>query len=236
MTSRFRALAERTFLCVPPDLLSIYLDNFAVFSRDRQQELLSGRMRQDLADATPYRHEADLLERAADLGPLNRLLDLDLRTYLHELLMKQDQMSMAASLESRVPFLDHELVEWVVRLPDEWKLKGRTTKRVLREAMKGLLPESIITRPKMGFPVPFGTWVRGAYTGHVRDIVLGDRATARDLFDRTYVERLFAEHEAGADHSERLWSLLNFELWQRTFLDGEAAPTAEAPELAAVAP
>jgi len=222
-TGRLRARAERTFLCVPPDLFSIYLDNFAVFSRHRQRTLLSERLSEELADVEPYRHEAALLNETSGLSPLNRLLSLDLRTYLHELLMKQDQMSMAASLESRVPFLDHELIEWVVRLPEEWKLKGRTTKRVLREAMKDVLPESILTRPKMGFPVPFGTWAREDYNGYVRDLVLGERASERDLFNRSQIERLMVEHEAGADHSERLWSLLNFELWQRTFLDGDAS-------------
>ena len=92
---------------------------------------------------------------------LDRLLYADIKTYLVELLMKQDQMSMAASIESRVPFLDHKLVEFAATLPDAWKLSGCTTKRVLREAMKGLLPESILNRPKMGFPVPFAGWTRG---------------------------------------------------------------------------
>src|SRR5205085_7699672 len=90
---------------------------------------------------------------------LDRLLYTDMKTYLVELLMKQDQMSMAASIESRVPFLDHKLVEFAARLPDSWKLSGWTTKRILRESMKGLLPASILNRPKMGFPVPLGSWL-----------------------------------------------------------------------------
>src|SRR5204862_8097001 len=107
---------------------------------------------------------------------LDRLLYADMKTYLVELLMKQDQMSMAASIESRVPFLDHELVEFAARLPDDWKLSGWTTKRVLREAMKGLLPESILSRPKMGFPVPFAGWTRDGWNDTVRDVLL-DRRT-----------------------------------------------------------
>src|SRR6185312_6348343 len=82
---------------------------------------------------------------------LDRLLYADIKTYLVELLMKQDQMSMATSIESRVPFLDQELVEFAARLTDDWKLSGLTTKRVLRQAMKGLLPDAILNRPKMGF-------------------------------------------------------------------------------------
>ncbi|MCG8469398.1 MAG: asparagine synthase (glutamine-hydrolyzing) [Gemmatimonadetes bacterium] len=236
VTSHVRAKLERTFLCLPPDVFSIYLDNFAVFSRARQEELLAGPTRDALREARPYEHEARLLEATRGLSPLNRLLHLDLRTYLHELLMKQDQMSMAASLESRVPFLDHELIEWVVRLPEEWKLEGRTTKRVLREAMKGVLPESILTRPKMGFPVPFGAWARGPYNAYVRDIVLGGRARERGVFDLSHVERLVSEHEAGVDHDERLWALLNFELWQRAFIDGEAVSTPEPVRIVATAP
>ncbi len=232
-SSRLRTRLERSFLCVPSDVFSMYLDNFAVFSRARQRRLLAPRLRSVLDDSPPYRHEAALMERAGHLSPLNELLNLDLRTYLHELLMKQDQMSMAASIESRVPFLDHELVEWVVGLPDAWKLKGRTTKRILREAMRGVLPDEILRRPKMGFPVPFGAWARGPYQATVRDIVAGERARARGLFDMSYVESLLREHAAGADHSERLWSLLNFELWQRRFLDGRADTSATAIPVAA---
>ena len=97
----------------------------------------------------------------ASASLLDRMLYADLKTYLVELLMKQDQMSMAASIESRVPFLDHELVEFAARLPDSWKLRGFTTKRILRAAAADLLPREILERPKMGFPVPFADWMRG---------------------------------------------------------------------------
>src|SRR5207237_7873841 len=107
---------------------------------------------------------------------LDRLLYADIKTYLVELLMKQDQMGMAASVESRVPFLDHKLVEFAARLPDSWKLSGWTTKRILREAMKGILPEAILNRPKMGFPVPFSSWTRGPWNDVARDVLLDRRA------------------------------------------------------------
>src|SRR5206468_12116208 len=112
------------------------------------------------------------------------------KTYLVELLMKQDQMSMAASIESRVPFLDHKLVEYAATLPDSWKLRGWTTKRVLREAMKGVLPASILNRPKMGFPVPFARWTRGAWNGIARQVLLDRRSRERGLLDLTAVDRL----------------------------------------------
>jgi asparagine synthase (glutamine-hydrolysing) len=138
--------------------------------------------------------------------------------------MKQDQMSMAASIESRVPFLDHELIQFTASLPDRMKLRGLTTKYVLRQAMKGILPDSILTRSKMGFPVPLEAWFRGPYRRVLDEYVLGERAAARGFFNRSFISSMVAEHEAGtANHSERLWALLNFELWQRAFFDGEGA-------------
>jgi asparagine synthase (glutamine-hydrolysing) len=151
------------------------------------------------------------------------MLYADMKTYLVELLMKQDQMSMAASIESRVPFLDHPLVEFTARLPERLKLRGRTTKRILREAMRSALPPEILSRKKMGFPVPIGSWFRGGFARVVDEYVLGDRAVARGLFARAYVRELVERHRRGENHSERLWALVNFEMWNRIFIDGEAA-------------
>lgn len=227
--------ALRTFLYLPSDLRSIYLDCFAVFSRSQQQRLLSAATRRLVPD-DPYEALSEGMEATATLSPLERLLHLDIRTYLHELLMKQDQMSMSASIESRVPFLDHELVEFAVRLPPERKVRGRTTKWVLREAMRGVLPPEILDRPKMGFPVPFGRWARAAYGPYVRELLLGDRTLGRGLFEPGYVRRLVDEHELGrADHAERLWSLLNLELWQRLFLDEDEEAREAPPSLAPAA-
>ena len=151
---------------------------------------------------------------------LDRMLYADTKTYLHELLMKQDQMSMAASIESRVPFLDHKLMEFSARMPDAMKLRGRNTKFVLREAMKGVLPERILMRSKMGFPVPVGKWFRGPFRHLIDEYVLSKRAAARDIFDPTFVRGIVDRHQRGENHDERLWALLNFEMWQRRFIDG----------------
>src|SRR5216684_862061 len=99
---------------------------------------------------------------------LERMSHADLQTYLVELLMKQDQMSMAASIESRVPFLDHELVEHVVRMPSRFKVRGLTTKVVLREALRKRVPREILRRRKLGFPVPFGRWAREGFAAALR--------------------------------------------------------------------
>jgi asparagine synthase (glutamine-hydrolysing) len=106
-------------------------------------------------------------------------------------------------------------------LPDRLKLRGWTTKYVLREAMRGTLPAAILERRKMGFPVPVGRWLRGPHRWLIDEFVLGDRATARQLFEPAVVRRLVAAHQGGEDHSERLWALINLEVWQRIFFDGE---------------
>jgi asparagine synthase (glutamine-hydrolysing) len=141
--------------------------------------------------------------------------------------MKQDQMSMAASIESRVPFLDHPLTEWVAALPLRMKLRGTTTKWLLREAMQGRLPAEILTRKKMGFPVPVGAWLRGPWRHLLDRLVLSERTFDRQLFRPEALRQLVAEHRQGVNHSERLWSLLNFEIWARMAIDGDSAPRME---------
>jgi asparagine synthase (glutamine-hydrolysing) len=150
--------------------------------------------------------------------------------------MKQDQMSMAASIESRVPFLDHPLVEFTATLPERLKLRGGTTKYILREAMRDFLPAEILSRSKMGFPVPVGRWLREGYSSLIEEFVLGERTAARRLFDAATVRTLANEHAAGVrDHTERLWALVNVEIWHRIFIDGESPDDvgAVAPALAA---
>lgn len=218
-----RRKLPRTFLALSPDVDSIYFDNFAVFSRAMQAKLLSRDLLDQIGQTSPYVGMHHYFDAHPSASLLQRLLYTDLKTYLHELLMKQDQMSMAASIESRVPFLDHKLVEFSTALPDRMKLHGWTTKYVLREAMKGLIPDSILQRPKMGFPVPLGRWFRGPFRYLIDDYVVGERTLARGLFQPDFVRQLVDEHTSGrADHSERLWALLNFEMWQRHFIDGEA--------------
>ena len=217
--------ARRTFLAHEPGPRALFFENFSVFPPARQRDLLrDGAL---LGARDPY--AAGMRYHGAAPGdPASRMSHADLQTYLVELLMKQDQMSMAASIESRVPFLDHDLVERVAALPTRLKLRGWQTKAVLRSALADAVPPAILTRRKMGFPVPLGTWLRGEFSSVVDDLVLGPRARARGLFDEAALRRLVAEHRAGAaQHGDRLWLLMNLEIWQRVFLDGdEPAPVA----------
>ena len=236
LDSRVRHKLTRTFLCLTPDIENLYFDNFAVFTRSTQRELLTDRSQQLAGEINPYRDMRRYFETVNARSLLNRMLYTDTKTYLHELLMKQDQMSMAASIESRVPFLDHKLAEFTVRLPERLKVRhGWTTKYVLRRAMKDVLPPEILSRKKMGFPVPIGKWFREKFQPVIEQYVLSERALERGIFNPAFVRSLVARHQAGENHSERLWALLNFELWQRRFFDGDdggATPELQ-PELVA---
>jgi asparagine synthase (glutamine-hydrolysing) len=213
--------AARSFVTRPPGARELFYENFSVFATPMQERLLADPSR--LAAHDPYAEALGYYDGASG-GPLDRMSAADLQTYLVELLMKQDQMSMAASIESRVPFLDTAFVEHAVSLPSHFKLRGWRTKAVLREAVAGLVPAPILTRRKMGFPVPVGRWLRGEFWPLVEELVLGPRAAARGLFDGAALHRLAAEHRAGTvSHAERLWALINLEMWQRVCIEGDDA-------------
>jgi asparagine synthase (glutamine-hydrolysing) len=151
---------------------------------------------------------------------MTALLDVNMRTYLpDDLMIKADRCSMAASLEARAPFLDHQLVELVAAIPYNLKLKGNITKFILKQAARGLLPDEIIDRPKHGFGVPLGTWLRKDIEP-VREVLLSSGARGRRLLNSQAVESLIAEHASGKrDHGQRLWTLLTLEWWYRLFID-----------------
>lgn len=223
LPNRLNKKFGRTFLSRKSDIENLYFDNFSVFSKAEQNRLFTAQTRSRIGDQNPYAHQNRLLAATEAETLIDKLLFTDIKTYLHELLMKQDQMSMAASIESRVPFLDHKLVEFTAKLPELYKLRSGTSKWILREAMKGVLPDSILNRRKMGFPVPLGSWFRGAFCNVVDDCVLSERALSRGIFSPNYVKEIVSRHRAGENHDDRIWYLINFEVWMRTFIDGEDA-------------
>ena len=213
-----RRYAQRSFLALPPGIRSIFHENFAAFPDGLRTMLLRNPA---LRHGNAYAKHLARYEESPG-GLLARMSRADLQTYLVELLIKQDRMSMAASVESRVPFLDHHLVEHVVSLPERFKLHGWTTKAVLRRALEGHVPREILHRKKMGFPVPFGAWLRGPLRSLLDEIVVSSRALDRGLFDPDVVRQMAREQRAGiGNHGDRLWVLINLEIWQRIFLDGE---------------
>jgi asparagine synthase (glutamine-hydrolysing) len=151
---------------------------------------------------------------------LNKLLYLDFKTYLQELLMKQDRMSMAASIESRVPYLDHRIVEFASRLSPELKLRGGvgSGKYILKQAMHGILPKEIIHQKKIGFPVPLKQWFRNELNGFVRENLFSN-SEALSYFNKKYIARIVEGHKT-KNYSLQLWALLNFKLWHDRFFVG----------------
>jgi asparagine synthase (glutamine-hydrolysing) len=202
---------------------SFYFDNFfSAFDASEQRELLTADFSEELLESTAYRHALDYFEHSSG-DMLQRLLYTDIKTYLVELLMKQDNMSMAASIESRVPFLDHSLVEFAVNMPAKFQLQGLAGKHILKKAVEDLLPHSIVYRKKLGFPTPWSGWLAGPQLDIIESTLLEPRSMDRGLFRRDTIERLFREHRARyRDNYDRIWRLLNLELWHRVCIEGDS--------------
>jgi asparagine synthase (glutamine-hydrolysing) len=215
--------------------LDRYLEEVSVFTSLNRPSLYAGEFRRRLGGG---RGNASALflghaERAAGAGPLASLLYLDSKTYLPgDILTKVDRMSMAASLEARVPLLDHKLIEFVARIPASLKMRGSETKHVFKRAVRGLVPDEILDRPKQGFGVPIQRWINDELRERVRGTLSEPRTLGRGYFEPAYVRRLIDEHARGRrDHSTSLWALFMFELWHRTFLDRPPAAARPAREL-----
>jgi asparagine synthase (glutamine-hydrolysing) len=206
---------------------AMFFDNFAAIGLRRQAALLAPSFAELATPDRAYGASRTFFDAPNGASTiLDRLLYTDMKTYLVELLMKQDQMSMAASIESRVPFLDHQLVEFAAGLPQRMKLRGLSTKWILREAVRDLLPADILSRKKMGFPVPFGVWLREGWNDVARDVLLDPRSCQRGIINPVAVEQLLTAHADGSsDGADAIWSLLNLELWYRTHIDGEGVQT-----------
>jgi asparagine synthase (glutamine-hydrolysing) len=181
-------------------------------------------LRPDIAAAIIASPTEWLLEASFDGANARHRVDRTLATDLHNylpggLLVKADRMTMAHSLEARSPFLDHPLVELAARLPVHWKVRGTATKRILRAAFADILPSRISHRSKVGFGVPLASWLRGPLHDMTHDLLLADDSRSTEFFDTSVVRTLLEQNRLqAADHGKRLWALLNFELWLRTYV------------------
>ncbi len=198
----------------------VYGDSIQAFEPERRERLLDPSI---LADLNGWRAEA-VLEDAwsgAGFNGVDRMLAADVETYLPgDLLVKMDIATMAHSVETRSPFLDHHFMEFAARLPTDLKLRGGSGKHILKTAMRGVLPDEILDRAKMGFGVPLNHWFRGELAHLPRELLLDPAAHSRDYVVRSEVERLLAEHANGShDHALRIWTLVQFETWQREVLE-----------------
>ena len=200
-----------------------FLDSLALFHADERAALFTDGVRSALAgdaEAVLARH----FERFGELPHESQMMRFDFETYLPEdVLTKVDRMSMAHSIESRVPLLDNHVIDFAATLPARFKIRNGRRKHVLKEALRPLLPPGILDRRKQGFGVPLGVWFRGGLTDLFNDVLESPRARQRGYFEPSFVARLLREHLAGQrDHTHRLWQLLVFELWYRQYLDTPA--------------
>jgi len=160
--------------------------------------------------------------QAAQQSPLNRMLYVDTKTWLpDDLLIKADKMTMANSLELRVPFLDHLVLEFAAALPTRFKVKGWTTKRILKEAFKDSIPREVMNRRKTGLPVPLRRWMRSDLQDFVRDVLLTGRSISRGYFRRSAIQKLLKSNAVNGDLMKEVFSLLTLELWHMEFIDAE---------------
>jgi asparagine synthase (glutamine-hydrolysing) len=205
-----------TFLGRGEEIESLYLDNF--YSAFPGAEL--GRLMKRGGDS-PYANYLRFWEERAGTSDLNRLLYADQKTYMVELLMKQDQMSMACSIESRVPFLDHPLVEFATRVPERLKLRNGVGKYIVKKAADGLVSREILYRKKMGFPTPIRQWLRDGAANQMLNSLLDRDGFLAEYLDLDEIARLIERHRAGTlDATDRLWRLLNLQLWGDLYFTG----------------
>ena len=153
---------------------------------------------------------------------LNQMLYVDSKTWLpDDLLVKADKITMANSLELRVPLLDHKVLEFAASLPPDFKVRGRETKRILKATFAKSLPEEILKRKKAGFPVPYASWLRGGLKQKVEEVLLSERCLSRGYFQKTEVSRLLEANSRDGRFAKEVFCLLVLELWHRIFLDGD---------------
>src|ERR1700761_5787749 len=216
LRASLRRKLRHSFVGRDASIESLFLDNFyGAFSREEQNSLLGSEPGAVYGNYLRYwnAREQDSL--------LARMLYADQKTYLVELLMKQDQMSMACSIESRVPLLDHKLVEFSTTIPDSLKIRGGTQKYILKRAVEDLLPREIIHRKKMGFPTPVRQWLLDRRAEPLYEALRDRRGFIASIVNSSAMDSLISRHLARQeDATDRLWRLLNLQVWGDLFLTG----------------
>jgi asparagine synthase (glutamine-hydrolysing) len=205
------------------DAVDRYLDSVSHFGKLKKSGLYSNVLRENLNGqiGRAERHFRRLADSVSSADRVDKLLYLDSKTYLPaDILTKVDRMTMAVSLEARVPLLDHELIEFVQTIPANLKLKGLETKYIFKKAMEGIVPHEILYREKQGFGVPINEWINSQLKDRIHGILSEKRTVERGYFEPKYIQILLDEHAKNRrDHSHALWILWMLELWHRQFVD-----------------
>jgi asparagine synthase (glutamine-hydrolysing) len=201
-----------------------YIDASTMFRADQMRQLFHADVYRRMAQHDPRAESLAMMSHGGD-DWLAAVQYRDLHTYLPlDILTKVDRMTMAHSLEARPPLLDHKLAEFAATIPARYRLQGTTTKYLFKQAMRGILPDSIIDRQKHGFAVPLANWFRGDLATFARDVLLSDASRQRGYLNTRYVERLLELNARGRDLDLQLWTTLSFELWCQRFLDPTPRP------------
>ncbi len=209
-------------LGLPPDAACAQKHGYQQFDAGTKQQLYSDGFASATRESDPFEPFRRAYAACQSPDPMDRVMYVDVKTYLvDDILTKVDRMSMAVSLEARVPLLDHKLLEFAARIPSSLKLRRGVSKHLLRRALDRRVPRRLMDGPKHGFTAPIADWLRGPLKGLAHDLLLDGRLEERGIFNAPVLARLWNEHQDGRrDHRHRLWSLLMLELWFRQFADG----------------
>jgi len=222
---RFRRLKKVVEAGRMADEVARYSSLLRVFTDDALARVLDARLEHSMAVYDAHQAYRRYFAEAEAADEMNRLMYVDLKTWLPDTyLEKVDKTSMAVSLEARVPLLDYRLVEFAMSIPSRYKIAGGDSKRILKNAVRDLLPASTLKKAKHGFSVPTDPWFRGELREFAYDLLLDRRTRQRGFFKGDEVERLWRDHQSGRQvRDAHLWLLMNFELWAREYLDQHVA-------------
>ncbi len=205
---------------------AIYYDWWSRLVKDADKpRFFTERVRRETSPGHPRAAYDAIMAGAAGLEPLNRALHFDSLTFLHGFLLVEDKLGMAFGVETRFPFLDHELVAFGARLPTAQKLRDGVAKHLVKRAFAPLLPEETLRKRKQGFTPPDKTWFRRELRDYIAQLLLSRRSCLGEFIEPAFVRDLLARHNAGADERLTIWGLLFFEGWCRVFLKGERMPS-----------
>jgi asparagine synthase (glutamine-hydrolysing) len=217
LINRTKRFVEGALL--PPDLMHT---RWMIFLQDAEKRrLYSDDLLHACENGNSYKYIRQYFQKAKGAAPLAQQEYVDIKTFLtDDILVKVDRMSMATSLETRAPFLDHKVMEFAATIPGSLKLKGLTTKYILKKAVSNLLPQQILTRGKEGFSIPIKNWLTQELRPLLLDTLSENRLKQRGYFQPEYVQQLIREHLDGKEnHSHRLWALMVFEIWHQIYID-----------------
>lgn len=199
---------------------------YAIFEGQEKHGLYTDGFAGATRHSDPFETFRSAYHACASRDPIDRALYVDVKTYMvDDILVKVDRMSMAVSLETREPLLDHRLLEFAATVPSSLKLRGNTRKYLLRRVLAPRVPASILERGKQGFEPPTGEWLRGPLAEMAHELLMDGRLRDRGIFEERAISRLWNEHRTNRrDHRERLWTLVMLELWFREYIDRAGAP------------